>query len=124
MFKRPLNQLEGHVIQAFNDLEFNKTIGEFLDLHHIAITSVKEIVVHPCRKAILITIPYRLIKNIQSIQSRLVIALTKKFCGKDVMFVADYRIKPKFNIRKSNQGVRSRTLSSVHEAMLDNLVYP
>merc|ERR1719463_760595 len=78
MLKRPLNQLEGHVIQAINDLESNNNIGEFSDLHNIAITSVKEIVVHPCRKAILITVPYRLIKNIQSIQSRLVMALTKK----------------------------------------------
>ena len=60
-------------------------------------------------------------------QSRLVRELEKKFSGKHVVFIAQRRILPK-PTRKANKlkqkRPRSRTLMAVHNAILDDLVYP
>merc|ERR1712107_884814 len=53
--------------------------------------------------------------------------LEKKFSGKHVVFIAQRRILPK-PTRKANKlkqkRPRSRTLTAVHNAILDDLVYP
>ena len=53
--------------------------------------------------------------------------LEKKFSGKHVVFIAQRRILPK-PTRKANKlkqkRPRSRTLMAVHNAILDDLVYP
>ena len=58
---------------------------------------------------------------------RLVRELEKKFSGKHVVFIAQRRILPK-PTRKANKlkqkRPRSRTLMAVHNAILDDLVYP
>ena len=68
--------------------------------------------------------PYRLRKSFKKIHNRLVRELEKKFSGKDVIFIATRRI-----MRPPKKGTaaarpRSRTLTSVHEAILEDLVYP
>jgi len=53
--------------------------------------------------------------------------LEKKFSGKHVVFVAQRTILPKtFNRGKVNAGPRprSRTLTAVHEAILEDIVFP
>ena len=53
--------------------------------------------------------------------------MEKKFSGKHVVFIAQRRILPK-PTRKANKlkqkRPRSRTLMAVHNAILDDLVYP
>merc|ERR1712240_77311 len=63
----------------------------------------------------------------QKIQTRLVRELERKFSGKHVVFIAQRRILPK-PTRKANKlkqkRPRSRTLTAVHDAILDDLVFP
>ncbi|XP_042852594.1 40S ribosomal protein S7-like [Panthera tigris] len=66
--------------------------------------------------------------SFQKIQVRVVRELEKKFSGKHVVFIAQKRILPK-PARKShtkNQQKRPRncTLTAVHDAILEDLVFP
>merc|ERR1712216_998772 len=88
------------------------------------ITSAKEVDISASRKAIVVHVPYRLLKAFHKIQQRLVRELEKKFSGKDVVIVANRRIMAPVTSGISNQRPRSRTLTSVHSAILDDLVYP
>eukprot|EP00877_Chromochloris_zofingiensis_P012430 jgi/Chrzof1/7440/Cz02g24040.t1 len=118
------DEFEESVAQALFDLE--ATNAELkADLRDLYITSAKEIDVHgTSRKAIVIHVPYRLLKAFHKIQQRLVRELEKKFSGKDVVIVANRRILPPPTSGKANARPRSRTLTAVHDAILDDLVYP
>jgi len=118
------DEFEESVAQALFDLE--ATNAELkADLRDLYITSAKEIDVHgTARKAIIVHVPYRLLKNFHKIQQRLVRELEKKFSGKDVVIVANRRIMPPPTSGKSNARPRSRTLTAVHDQILGDLVYP
>ena len=110
------------VLQAFADLE--ATNAELKsDLSDLFVNSAREIDVSNNRKAIIIQVPFRLLKAFHKIQQRLVRELEKKFSGKDVVIVGNRRIMKPTNDLK-NQRPRSRTLTSVHEMLLEDLVYP
>jgi small subunit ribosomal protein S7e len=84
----------------------------------------REVDVSSNRKAVIVHVPYRLRKAFQKIHARLVRELEKKFSGKDVVLIATRRI-----LRVPKKGTaanrpRSRTLTAVHEAILEDLVYP
>jgi small subunit ribosomal protein S7e len=84
----------------------------------------REVDVSSNRKAVVVHVPYRLRKAFQKIHPRLVRELEKKFSGKDVVLIATRRI-----LRVPKKGTaanrpRSRTLTAVHEAILEDLVYP
>ena len=83
------------------------------DLRDLYITSAQQIDVTPSKNAIIIHVPYRLLKGFQKIQQRLVRELEKKFSGKDVVLVANRRIMPKTKSGSSKARPRSRTLTSV-----------
>ena len=76
------------------------------------------------RKAIVIYVPFRLRKAFRKIHPRLVRELEKKFSGKDVVFVATRRIMRPPKKGSAVQRPRNRTLTSVHEAMLEDVAYP
>ncbi|KAF9663982.1 hypothetical protein SADUNF_Sadunf17G0108600 [Salix dunnii] len=76
------------------------------------------------RKAIVIYVPYRLRKAYRKVHLRLVRELEKKFSGKDVVLLATRRIVRPPKKGSAAQRPRSRTLTAVHEAMLEDLVYP
>ncbi|KAL3134794.1 40S ribosomal protein [Trebouxia sp. C0010 RCD-2024] len=117
------DSFEESVAQALFDLE--ATNQDFkTDLRDLYISSAQLIDVTPSKNAIIIHVPYRLLKGFQKIQQRLVRELEKKFSGKDVVLVANRRIMPKTKSGSSKARPRSRTLTSVHEAILDDLVYP
>jgi len=82
-------------------------------LRDLYITSAQQIDVTPSKNAIIIHVPYRLLKGFQKIQQRLVRELEKKFSGKDVVLVANRRIMPKTKSGSSKARPRSRTLTSV-----------
>jgi small subunit ribosomal protein S7e len=80
------------------------------------------------KKAICIYVPVPQQQQFQKIQVRLVRELEKKFSGRPVVFIAHRRIlpKPKRNQRTKQKQLRprSRTLTAVHDAILQDLVYP
>ena len=79
------------------------------------------------KKAIVVFVPVPQLKAFQKIQVRLVRELEKKFSGKHVVFIAQRKIlaKPTRKANKLKQKrPRSRTLMAVHNAILDDLVYP
>lgn len=69
-------------------------------------------------------------KGFQKIQSRIVRELEKKFSGKHVVVIAKRTILPKQSKKCSGKNVNkqkrpmSRTLTAVHDAILEDLVYP
>ncbi|KAF9427424.1 40S ribosomal protein, partial [Entomortierella beljakovae] len=78
------------------------------------------------KKAIVVFVPVPQLKAFHKIQQRLTRELEKKFSDRHVVFVAQRRImaKPTRNSRAKQQRPRSRTLTSVHEKLLEDLVYP
>ncbi|KAI3964246.1 hypothetical protein MKW92_012152 [Papaver armeniacum] len=69
-------------------------------------------------KAVVIHVRYRLRKFYRKIHVRHVREFEKKFSGKDVMMINTRRI-----LRPQRPG-RSRTLTAVHNAILEDVVYP
>merc|ERR1740115_353777 len=79
------------------------------------------------RKAIMIFVPYRMLKAYHRIQPRLVRELEKKFSGRHIVIIAQRTILGQSYSRSkkvSGPRPRSRTLTAVHEAILEDLVYP
>ncbi|ERE68504.1 40S ribosomal protein S7-like protein [Cricetulus griseus] len=97
-------------------------------LRELNITAAKEIEVGGGRKAIIIFVPVPQLKSFQKIQVRLVRELEKKFSGKHVVFIAQRRILPKptrkSRTKNKQKRPRSRTLTAVHDAILEDLVFP
>ncbi|XP_074571767.1 small ribosomal subunit protein eS7-like isoform X2 [Curcuma longa] len=116
-------EFEDTVAQAFFDLE-NGNQELKSDLKDLYINSAAQVDIAGNRKAVVIHIPYRLRKAYKKIHVRLVRELEKKFSGKDVILIATRRIlKPP---KKGSAVVRprSRTLTAVHDAILEDVVYP
>merc|ERR1711966_159915 len=94
-------------------------------LRDLYVTAAKEVHVGNSQlKAIIIFVPYRLLEAYHKIQTRLVRELEKKFSGRHVVIVAQRTILgKKFSRSKKVSGPRprSRTLTSVHEAILEDL---
>jgi len=98
-------------------------------LQDLNITGAKELDVNSGKKVIVVYVPVSQLAQFQKIikEKGLVEELEKKFSGKQVVIVAERRIIRREN-RNSRQlkqpRPRSRTLTAVHEAVLDELVFP
>merc|ERR1712140_144707 len=120
------DELEKQISQAILDLEVNSDLKAAL--RELNITAAKEVDCAGGKKAVVIFVPVPQLKAFQKIQTRLVRELEKKFSGKHVVFIAQRRIlpKPTRKTRRKNKQKRprSRTLTSVQDAVLDDLCYP
>jgi len=104
---------EVDVAQAICDLEANSNDLK-AELRELYIVAAKEVDVTG-RKAVVIFVPFKLLKVVHKIQSRLVRELEKKFSGKHVVIIGQRRI-----MRKPSSGQRqpkqkrpvSRTLTA------------
>jgi small subunit ribosomal protein S7e len=120
------SELETQVAQTLVDLEQTSDIKA--QLRELWITGAREVDLQGGKKAIILFVPVPQLRQFQKIQSRLVRELEKKFSGKHFVVVAQRKILPKAT-RKSKSGLKqkrpiSRTLTSVHEMTLNDLVYP
>merc|ERR1711967_208227 len=73
-----------------------------------------------------IFVPFKLLKIVHKIQSRLVRELEKKFSGKHVIIIAQRNIQRKASAgqrQPKQKRPRSRTLTAVHDAILEDLVH-
>merc|ERR1711957_770439 len=77
------------------------------------------------RKVVIIHFPFRVWKTVKKIQGRLTRELEKKFSKKHIVFIANRTILDK-NFRRKGLAVRprSRTLTAVHESILEDVVGP
>jgi small subunit ribosomal protein S7e len=116
-------EFEETVAQALFDLE-NTNQELKSDLKDLYINSAAQIDVSGNRKAVVIHVPFRLKKAFRKIHLRLVRELEKKFSGKDVVLVATRRMMRPPKKGSALQRPRSRTLTAVHDAILEDLVYP
>ncbi|KAJ8442494.1 hypothetical protein Cgig2_022377 [Carnegiea gigantea] len=117
------SEFEESVAQALFDLE--NTNNELKsDLKDLYINSAVQIDVNNNRKAVNIHVPYRLRKAFRKIHVRLVRELEKKFSGKDVVIIATRRIMRPPRKGSAVKRPRSRTLTAVHEGILEDLVQP
>merc|ERR1712244_57355 len=120
------DEVEKQVSQALLDLEVNSDLKA--SLRELHITAAKEVECAAGKKALVVFVPVPQLKAFQKIQTRLVRELEKKFSGKHVVFIAQRRIlpKPTRKSRKKNKQrrPRSRTLTMVHDNILEDLCFP
>jgi small subunit ribosomal protein S7e len=96
-------------------------------LRDLYITAAKEVDCGGGKKAILLYVPFKQRKSFNKVHQRLVRELEKKFSGRHVLIVAQRTILGKsYNRNQKTKGPRprSRTLTAVHNAILDDIVYP
>ena len=115
--------------QVANDIaEIAKKTKELAEpLKAFKMTAAKEVQIEGDKKAIVIFVPYKLFKAFRMIQGRLTTELEKKYEGRPVVFIAQRTILGKTYGRSHKwNGFRpySHTITSVHEAILDDLIYP
>ncbi|KAF8366937.1 rps-7 [Pristionchus pacificus] len=123
---KPVTDLERQISGALADLDSSSEIKN--QLRELFIVGVKEVEIGN-KKSVIVYVPYPQLKQFQKIQSRLVRELEKKLGGKHVLFIARRRILPKpmrgnKRIPEKQKRPRSRTLTAVHEAMLNDIVFP
>ncbi|WVZ88640.1 hypothetical protein U9M48_035137 [Paspalum notatum var. saurae] len=117
------SEFEDSVAQAFFDLE-NGNQELKSDLKDLYINNAIQMDVAGSRKAVVIHVPYRLRKAFRKIHVKLVRELEKKFSGKDVVVVATRRIVRPPKKGSAVQRPRTRTLTAVHDGILEDVVYP
>jgi len=120
------DEFEQQISTALLELELNSDLRA--QLRELFFVGAKEIDVGGGKKAIVIYVPVPQLKTFQKIQIRLVRELEKKFSGKYVVFLSKRKMLPKptrkMKSKPKQKRPRSRTLTAVHESMLDDLVYP
>mmetsp|Transcript_876 Transcript_876/g.2405 ORF Transcript_876/g.2405 Transcript_876/m.2405 type:complete len:204 (-) Transcript_876:468-1079(-) len=120
------DELEQLVAQALWDLEQNSSELK-AELKMLGFCAAKEIDVAGGKKVIVIFVPCPMLPKYHKIQTRLVRELEKKFSGKQIVIVAQRKIisrEKKGRRQHKQKRPNSRTLTSVHEAILDDLVFP
>jgi small subunit ribosomal protein S7e len=119
-----VTELESQVAKALFELEAG---GKDLaaDLAELFITSAKAVDTDKGKQAIVVFVPFRLHGKFKKIQARLLRELEKKL-GKHVVLIAQRTILAKSYSRKTGGTMRprSRTLTTVQESILDDIVYP
>ncbi|TKR93581.1 hypothetical protein L596_008005 [Steinernema carpocapsae] len=119
-------EIEKSVANALVELENNEELKK--QLRDLYIVGAKELDFGD-KKCIIVYVPVPQLREYQKIQARLVRELEKKFSGRLIAIVAKRRVLAKPQRGKNRQAEkqkrpRSRTLTSVHDAILADLMYP
>ncbi|CAI5004214.1 AVN_HP_G0046830.mRNA.1.CDS.1 [Saccharomyces cerevisiae] len=118
-------ELELQVAQAFVELE-NSSPELKAELRPLQFKSIREIDVAGGKKALAIFVPVPSLAGFHKVQTKLTRELEKKFPDRHVIFLAERRIlpKPSRTSRQVQKRPRSRTLTAVHDKILEDLVFP
>ncbi|CCH58989.1 hypothetical protein TBLA_0B01460 [Henningerozyma blattae CBS 6284] len=118
-------ELELQVAQAFIDLE-NSSSDLKAELRPLQIKSIREIDVAGGKKALTIFVPVPSLAAYHKVQTKLTRELEKKFPDRHVIFLAERRIlpKPSRTSRQTQKRPKSRTLTAVHDKILEDMVFP
>jgi len=119
------DETETNVAQALIDLENN--VPELkTELRPLQISAAREVDVRGGKKAIVVFVPVPQLKAFRKVQQRLTRELEKKFSDRHVVFIAQRRMlsKPTRNSRTKQKRPRTRTLTHVHDKILEDLVFP
>mmetsp|Transcript_18480 Transcript_18480/g.32361 ORF Transcript_18480/g.32361 Transcript_18480/m.32361 type:complete len:194 (+) Transcript_18480:68-649(+) len=117
--------LEDEVAKALFDIEVSPSSDIKAEVRDVVISGAKEVEVGKAGAAVVIHVPFRVWKTVKKIQGRLVRELEKKFNKRSVVLVANRTILD-LNFKRKGLKVRprTRTLTSVHESILDDVVGP
>jgi len=124
------SELETQVASFICDIEAAPGTDLKADLKEFQFSSAKEVEVSGSKQnksAVVVFIPYRVWRETKKITGRLIRELEKKFQRKHVVIVANRTIMDKNFRRKDNKLTvrpRNRTLTSVHESILEDVVTP
>ena len=120
------DEFEATVAQELFNMEMSSPDFK-ADLQGLHIVAAKEIDVSGGRKAIVIFVPFKQLRDYHKIQPKLVRELEKKFSGKHVMLIGQRTIlapTAKRSGKVNGPRPRTRTLTAVHEAILEDICYP
>ncbi|KAA8494704.1 40S ribosomal protein S7 [Porphyridium purpureum] len=118
--------LEEEVAKALFDLEQNSNELK-AELKVLKFASAREVEAASGKKVVVIFVPPPQLGAYHKIQTRLVRELEKKFSGKQVVLIAQRKIisrEKKGRRQHKQKRPHSRSLTAVHEAILDDLVFP
>ena len=121
--KQHPNMAERAVASALYNIEAKAPADMKKELRHLRIISCHEIEVAEGQKAIIVQVPFMQRANYRKVQAMLAMQMEKKFSGKHVIFVTKRTIVPKPRVA-SVYRPRSMTRTNVHEAILNDIVYP
>ena len=124
---KPATEIERQFAQALVDVGNAGDVKS--QLAELYILGVREIEMGGGKSALLVFVPVPQLKAFHKVQDKIVRELEKKFNGRHILFLAKRRILPKplrgTKARPQKQKrPRSRTLTAVHEAWLDEIVFP
>eukprot|EP01120_Amphizonella_sp_Union-15-10_P011153 TRINITY_DN465_c0_g1_i1.p1 TRINITY_DN465_c0_g1~~TRINITY_DN465_c0_g1_i1.p1 ORF type:complete len:197 (-),score=42.90 TRINITY_DN465_c0_g1_i1:96-686(-) len=123
----PVTDYEDQIAQHIFDLQSNANDSLKTELKPLYFHSAREFRVNENKKAVVIAVPFRQLKDWHRIHSRLVQELEKKISGKHVVIIAQRTYLPKQthkSQKKTQKRPYSRTIKVVHDAILEDLVYP
>jgi small subunit ribosomal protein S7e len=123
-------QFEESIAQLLFDLQTHATSTELKsELKSLQISAAKEVTFGDGKKAVVLFVPPPQLRDYRRIHNTLVDDLQKKLSGKHVLIVAQRRILPvekKGQVNRFRRQKRpySRTLTAVHDALLDDVAFP
>ena len=119
------SDLELEVAKALFDIEVSPSCDFKVELKEIVVSSAQELEVKAGRKVVIVHFPYKSWRVVAKIQGKLIRELEKKLSKRHVLLTADRTMINK-NFRRQGIEVRprSRTLTSIHESILDDIVAP
>merc|ERR1712129_628966 len=111
--------------KALFDIEVSPTSDIKAELREVYISAAKEIEVGKTGKAVVVFFPFRVWRTVRKIQGRLIREVEKKLGKSHVIFVANRTVLDKDFRRKGIKvRPRNRTLTSVQESILEDVVGP
>jgi len=121
-YQKDASQLARNVAKHLYELEVNNAALK-ASLSSLHINSVKKVTISPKRYAYVVFYSLRFIRRFRKIQKTLIQELEKKFPNTHIVFIAQRKIQapPKSNMAKR---ARSFTLTAVHDAIIEDIVYP
>lgn len=114
--------LDMSVAKALHELQASSN-DLAADLRTLQIYGAREVDLSAGRKALVLVVPVPQLKAWRRIQTRVLRELEKKFSDKPVVLVGFRRIVPKA-MAAGQPRAFSRTQAAVHDAWLEDLVYP